>query len=144
MWAAAKYESFTLCLVHSRRCRPGRTHVGKIPLQLLRCTSGNVAGPEVGLVTTFLALLTWLWKKAKDLHLVKGSYLLCSSSKSEHVISGLWLTMLMQFRNFNLNCYHVGVGSNYTPRILSWRRHGCNTSREINTNIRGGNETEKK
>ena len=31
--------------------------------------------------------------------------------------------MLMQFRNFTLNCYHVDrVGSNYAPRILSCKR----------------------
>ena len=48
--AAAKYERPTLCLVYSTRCRPGLTHVGNIPLQLLRCISGQVAGPQVSLV----------------------------------------------------------------------------------------------
>ena len=45
VWAAAKYESSTLCLVHSTKCKPGLTHVGNIQLQLLRGISGYVAGP---------------------------------------------------------------------------------------------------
>ena len=48
--AAAKYESSILRLIHSTRCRPGLTHVGNIPLQLLRCISGQVTGPQVSLV----------------------------------------------------------------------------------------------
>ena len=50
VWAAAKYESSTLSLVHSRRCKPGMTHVGNNPLQLLRCISGWVACPQGSLV----------------------------------------------------------------------------------------------
>ena len=50
VWAAAKYESSTLCLVHSTRCRPRLMHVGDFTLQLPRCISGQVAGPQVSLV----------------------------------------------------------------------------------------------
>ena len=50
VWAGAKYERSTLCLVHSTRCRPGLTHLGNIPLQLVRWISGQVAGPQVSLV----------------------------------------------------------------------------------------------
>ena len=50
VWAAAKYESSTLCLVHSRRCKPGMRHVGNNPLQLLRRISCRVADPQGSLV----------------------------------------------------------------------------------------------
>ena len=50
VWAASKYESSTLCLVHSMRCRPGLTHVPNILLELLRCISCQLAGPQVNLV----------------------------------------------------------------------------------------------
>ena len=43
--AAAKYESSILRLIHLTRCRPGLTHVGNIPLQLVWCIYGQVAGP---------------------------------------------------------------------------------------------------
>ena len=50
VWAAAKYESSTLCLVHSRRCKSGMRHVGNNPLQLLRRISRRVAGPQGSVV----------------------------------------------------------------------------------------------
>ena len=50
VWAAAKYESYTLCLVHSTRSRPGLTHVRNIPFELLWCISRQVAGPQHSLV----------------------------------------------------------------------------------------------
>ena len=56
-------------------------HVGNILLQLLQCT-------EVGLVMTVSSITDMAVKKRKDLSLAKGLYLLCSSTKSEHVISG--------------------------------------------------------
>ena len=49
VWAASKYESSKMCLVYSTRCRPGLIQLGNIPLQLLRCISGQVAGPQVSL-----------------------------------------------------------------------------------------------
>ena len=36
----------------------------------------------------FIALVAYLWKKTKDLRLVKGLYFQCSAAKSEHVIFG--------------------------------------------------------
>ena len=42
---ATKFEGSTLYVIHSTRCRPGLTHVGNIPLQLLQCTSGQMVGP---------------------------------------------------------------------------------------------------
>ena len=56
VWAAAKHENSTLCLIHSTRCRPGLTHAGKIPLQLLECISGQVAGPQGSLVMMVYSL----------------------------------------------------------------------------------------
>ena len=42
-----KSERSTMSLAHSTRCRPGLTHAGNTPLQLLRCSSGQGAGPRV-------------------------------------------------------------------------------------------------
>ena len=69
MWAAAKYESFTLCVVHLTNCRPGLTHVGIIPLQLLRCTSGQVTGPQVSWVMTVYSLICMPVEKRERLAL---------------------------------------------------------------------------
>ena len=46
VWVAAKYKSSTSFLANLTRSRPGLTHVGNIPLELLRYTSGQVAGPQ--------------------------------------------------------------------------------------------------
>ena len=67
VWAAAKYESSTLCLVHSTRCGPGPTHVGNIPLQLLLCISGQVAGPQVSLVIMVYSLSTMSVEESEKL-----------------------------------------------------------------------------
>ena len=56
VWAAAKFGRFTLCLVHSKRCRPGFTHAVNIFFQMLRCTSSKVAGPHVSWDMTFYSL----------------------------------------------------------------------------------------
>ena len=45
--AATKYERSTMSLAHLTRRRPGLTHAGNTPLQLLRCSSGQGAGPRV-------------------------------------------------------------------------------------------------
>ena len=67
-----------------------------------------------------MALLMSLWKRAKDLRLVKVSHLYCSPAESGQVIPSQSLSMLMQFRDFTLNCYHLGrVGAKYTTGVLS-------------------------
>ena len=47
LYAATIWEQSILCLVHSTRCRPGLTQTD-IPMQQLRCTSGQGAGPRFG------------------------------------------------------------------------------------------------
>ena len=47
LYAATIWEQSMLCLVHSMRCRPGLKQTD-IPLQQLRCTSGQGAGPRFG------------------------------------------------------------------------------------------------
>ena len=47
LYVATIWEQSMLCLVHSTRCRPGLTQTD-IPLQQLRCTSGQGAGPRFG------------------------------------------------------------------------------------------------
>ena len=67
----------------------------------------------------FTALLTCLWKKAKDLRLVRASYLWCYSAKYELVIPGQWLTQSCCSGILPQNCYHLGrVESNCTLRIF--------------------------
>ena len=66
-WAAAKCKSFTLSLVYSARCWPDLTHVGNIPLQLLRCISDEVAGPQVSLVTIVYSLTDISMKESETL-----------------------------------------------------------------------------
>ena len=45
--AVTKYERSTMCLVHSSRCRLELTHGENVPLQLLRCTSGQADGSRL-------------------------------------------------------------------------------------------------
>ena len=47
VWAAANFESYTMCLVHLKRCGRGLTYEGKSPLQLQGSISGQRAGPRV-------------------------------------------------------------------------------------------------
>ena len=47
VWAATKYERSTMCLVLSVGISPGLAYAGNILLQLLQCTSGQGAGPQV-------------------------------------------------------------------------------------------------
>ena len=47
LYAATIWEQSILCLVHSTRCRPGLTQTD-IPMQQLRCTSGQGAGSRIG------------------------------------------------------------------------------------------------
>ena len=47
LYAATIWEQSILCLVHSTRCRPGLTQTN-IPLEQLRCTSGQGPGPQFG------------------------------------------------------------------------------------------------
>ena len=47
-------------------------HVRKIPLQLLRCPSGNVAGPEVGLFITVSSVTDMAVKESERLAFGKG------------------------------------------------------------------------
>ena len=51
--AATKNERSPMCLVHLRRCRPGRMHARNISLQLLRCTSGQGACPRASFDMSF-------------------------------------------------------------------------------------------
>ena len=65
--AAAKYESSILRLIHSTRCRPGLTHVGNIPLQLLWCISGQEAGLQISWVMTVCSLTGMLVEESEKL-----------------------------------------------------------------------------
>ena len=47
VWAAANFESYTMCLVHLTRCGRGLTYEGKSPLQLQGSISGQRAGLRV-------------------------------------------------------------------------------------------------
>ena len=67
VWVAAKYESSTSFLVHLTRSRPGLTHVGNIPLELLWYTSGQVAGPQVTWGMTVYSLTDIRLEESKSL-----------------------------------------------------------------------------
>ena len=127
--AATKLKRSTLCLVHSRSCRPGLTHAGNNPLQLQRCISGQVPGPRVssncppkpywhssGMEQIplnlsnhqFVVFFSFIWPIIDELHTVKEflSEWLSSwpgkSKRSSSNISSTWLAVcLVKTEAFN-------------------------------------------
>ena len=60
LYAATIWQQSMLCLAHSTRCRPGLTQKD-IPLQQLRCTSGQGTGPWFG-SNKPIYLYSWCYK----------------------------------------------------------------------------------
>lgn len=64
---AAKYKTFTLFLVQSKRCRARLMHSANIPLELLQCTSGQMAFRQVSWDITVYMLTDMPVGKSKRL-----------------------------------------------------------------------------
>ena len=118
-----------MCLVNWTRCWPRLTHVGNIPLQLLRCTSGQGVVSRVGQdmpVYVYLsvnALRTCLWHRAKGLTILKSSLLQCFSVVSKDVISGQSLICQMQCRNITESFFNGDVDARHfvvISRLRCW------------------------
>ena len=99
LYAATIWEQSMLCLVHSTRCRPGLTQTD-IPLQQLRCTSGQGAGPRFG-----WNMPIYLYSRCYENCLCRVMWLAGSLTGEKYISKPCWLVRRMnQMISLIQNC----------------------------------------
>ena len=90
LYAATIWEQSILCLVHLTRCRPGLTQTD-IPLQQLRCTSGQGAGPRFGWNKPI-----YLYSRCYENCLCRVMWLAGSLTSKKYISKPCWLVRRMK------------------------------------------------